>query len=153
MTRWQQLLVPSNTDENVLQGLEDRGIKTVMYDPDTEGARKDAVNALEGIRFQLEDIDEGPSMSELVKENKKLKEANALLKKQFELTSKEEMRQSDIQKQVNKILKQYNSSWNQKTAVNNITKLYEYIRTGQVDMDQLTDVAADIGRTILNKSR
>ena len=145
-------VVPSNTDENVLQGLEDRGIKTVMYDPDTEGARKDAVNALEGIRFQLEDIDEGPSMSELVKENKKLKEANALLKKQFELTSKEEMRQSDIQKQVNKILKQYNSSWNQKTAVNNITKLYEYIRTGQVDMDQLTDVAADIGRTILNKS-
>ena len=145
-------VVPSNIDDNVLQGLEDRGIKTVMYDPDTEGARKDAVNALEGIRFQLEDIDEGPSMSELVKENKKLKEANALLKKQFELTSKEEMRQSDIQKQVNKILKQYNSSWNQKTAVNNITKLYEYIRTGQVDMDQLTDVAADIGRTILNKS-
>lgn len=145
-------VVPSNIDENVLQGLEDRGIRTVMYDPDAEGARKDAVNALEGIRFQLEDIDEGPSMSELVKENKKLKEANALLKKQFELTSKEEMRQSDIQKQVNKILKQYNSSWNQKTAVNNITKLYEYIRTGQVDMDQLTDVAADIGRTILNKS-
>ena len=145
-------VVPSNIDDNVLQGLEDRGIKTVMYDPDTEGARKDAVNALEGIRFQLEDIDEGPSMPELVKENKKLKEANALLKKQFELTSKEEMRQSDIQKQVNKILKQYNSSWNQKTAVNNITKLYEYIRTGQVDMDQLTDVAADIGRTILNKS-
>lgn len=145
-------VVPSNIDDNVLQGLEDRGIKTVMYDPDTEGARKDAVNALEGIRFQLEDIDEGTSMSELVKENKKLKEANALLKKQFELTSKEEMRQSDIQKQVNKILKQYNSSWNQKTAVKNITKLYEYIRTGQVDMDQLTDVAADIGRTILNKS-
>lgn len=145
-------VVPSNIDENVLQGLEDRGIRTVMYDPDAEGARKDAVNALEGIRFQLEDIDEGPSMSELVKENKKLKEANALLKKQFELTGKEEMRQSEIQKQVNKILKQYNSSWNQKTAVNNITKLYEYIRTGQVDMDQLTDVAADIGRTILNKS-
>lgn len=51
-------VVPEGTDESVMTALADRGIKTVSYDPEVEGSRNRAVNSVEGIRFQMEDMDD-----------------------------------------------------------------------------------------------
>ena len=149
-------VVPDGTNEKVMDALADRGIRTVTYDPDVEGARNKAVNSVENIRFQMEDIDEYTNekdVKKLLKENEDLKEANELLKKEFTLTAKEELRQDDIKKVCRKILKEYNSKAKLDPLVSNVTKLFEYVRTGEnVDWDEFNNVATDIGKSILNKA-
>lgn len=84
-------VVPEGTDESVMTALADRGIKTVSYDQEVEGSRNRAVNSVEGIRFQMEDMDDylfydNRYIKGILKENQELKDANALLKKEFTLT-------------------------------------------------------------------
>lgn len=150
-------VVPEGIDESVMAALADRGIKTVSYDPEVEGSRNKAVNSVENIRFQMEDIEDYASESyinQLLRENKDLKEANELLKREFTLTAKEEMRQGDIQKACKKILNEYNSKAKLDTVTRNVTKLFEYIRSGEnVDWKEASSVAADIGRSVLNQSK
>lgn len=107
-----------------------------------------------GLRYQLEDIeDHQEDMRALAKENEELREANALLKKQFELTSKDELRQEDIKKVSRKILRDYHSGLKEETLSRNLTRLYEYIRSADhVDGKELSEVAADIARSVLNQS-
>lgn len=107
-----------------------------------------------GIRYQLEEVeDHQEDTQQLIKENEKLKKANELLKKQFELTSKEELRQGDIKKVSRKILKTYSSQMKEETLSRNLTRLYEYIRSAEhVDGKELSEVASDIGRSILKQS-
>lgn len=107
-----------------------------------------------GIRYQLEEVeDHREETQQLIKENEKLKKANELLKKQFELTSKEELRQGDIKKVSRKILKTYSSQMKEETLSRNLTRLYEYIRSAEhVDGKELSEVASDIGRSILKQS-
>ena len=108
----------------------------------------------EGIRYQLEEVEDyQEDTKQLIKENETLKKVNEYLKKQFELTSKEELRQGDIKKVSRKILKTYNSKMKEETLTRNLTRLYEYIRsTDQIDGKELSEVASDIGRSILNQS-
>lgn len=149
-------IVPDGASENVMDALANRGIRTVTYDPDVEGSRNKAVNSVENIRFQMEDIDEYTNVKDvkkLLKENKDLKEANELLKKEFTLTAKEKLRQDDIKKVCRKILKEYNSTAKLDPLVSNVTRLFEYLRTGEnVDWDEINNVATDIGKSILNKA-
>lgn len=107
-----------------------------------------------GIRFKLEDVDDYQSDTDaLLRENQELREANELLKKQFELTSKEEMRQEDILKISKKVIKDYESSMKPEMLAQNLTRLYEYIRSiDKVDSQELSEVAADIARSVLNKA-
>ena len=107
-----------------------------------------------GIRFKLEDVDDYQSDTDaLLRENQELREANELLKKQFELTSKEEMRQEDILKISKKVIKDYESSMKPEMLAQNLTRLYEYIRSiDKVDSQELSEVAADIARSVLNKT-
>lgn len=122
-------------------------------DQNTKGNEKEAVNFAEGIRFQLEDVDDyQAAITDLIHENDELKEANKYLKKQFELTSKEELRQSDIEKVAGDILNRYGSSYKKQSLTGNLTKLYEYIRSYDVNPEELSGVAADIGRAILKNS-
>lgn len=151
-------VVPEGTDENVMTALADRGIKTVSYDPEVEGSRKRAVNSVEGIRFQMEDMDDylfydNRYIKGILKENQELKDANALLKKEFTLTANEELRQEDIQKACRKILKEYNSTAKLDTVASNVTKLYEFIRSDMGNWGGLTEAATDIGRFIINQSQ
>lgn len=151
-------VVPEGTDESVMTALADRGIKTVSYDPEVEGSRNRAVNSVEGIRFQMEDMDDylfydNRYIKGILKENQELKDANALLKKEFTLTANEELRQEDIQKACRKILKEYNSKAKLDTVASNVTKLYEFIRSDMGNWDGLTEAATDIGRFIIKQSQ
>lgn len=117
--------------------------------------KKQGVNG-DNKRFQLEDVEDyinERDVNSLLKENEELREANELLKKQFELTSKEEIRQSDIHKVSVNILKKYESGMKADKLDRNITRLYEYIRSGdRVAWNEVAAVAADIGREILKQS-
>lgn len=122
-------------------------------DQNTKGNEKEAVNSAEGIRFQLEDVDDyQAAITDLIHENDELKEANEHLKRQFKLTSKEALRQEDVRKVAGDILERYGSKYKKETLVNNLTKIYEYIRSADVDQTELSQVAGDLGRSILKNS-
>lgn len=112
-------------------------------------------NQPEKIRLQLEDADIDPNeVKRLQEQNQVLKEANELLQEQFKLTAREDTRQEDIAKIAKSFLDKYQSSYNDRVLRNNLTKLYEYIRsTGQVDRDGLTEAATGIARGILKQAR
>ena len=152
-------VVPEGTDENVMTALADRGIKTVSYDQEVEGSRNRAVNSVEGIRFQMEDMDDylfydNHYVKHIIKENQELKEANELLKKEFTLTAKDELRQDDIRKACGKVLKEYNSKAKLETVASNVTKLFEYVRSGdRIAWDEASEAATAIGRSILEQAQ
>lgn len=107
------------------------------------------------IRLQLEDADiDSNDVRRLQEQNQTLKEANEFLMEQFKLTSREDTRQEEIAKVAKSFLDKYQSSYNDRVLRNNLTKLYEYIRsTGQVDRDGLTEAATGIARGILRHAR
>ena len=111
----------------------------------------------QSIKYQLEDVDESVTQSRLdaiIYENQMLKEANKLMEKQFELTSKSAVRQEDVGKVARKLLKDYNSTYKQETLHKNLDRLYEYIRSAeQVDGMEVTEVATNIAKSILKKSQ
>ena len=124
----------------------------------SEGKKILNKDSAEGIRFQMEDMDDylfydNRYIKSILKENQELKDANALLKKEFTLTANEELRQEDIQKACRKILKEYNSKAKLDTVASNVTKLYEFIRSDMGNWDGLTEAATDIGRFIINQSQ
>lgn len=152
-------VVPEGIDESVMTALADHGIKTVSYDPEVEGSRNRAVNSVEGIRFQMEDMDDylfydNHYVKNIIKENQELKEANELLKKEFTLTAKDELRQDDIRKACGKVLKEYNSKAKLETVASNVTKLFEYVRSGdRIAWDEASEAATAIGRSILEQAQ
>lgn len=104
-------------------------------------------------RFQLEDVDT-VDVRVLQQEFQTLREANDLLKKQFELTSKSKPRQEEVKKVATKYLRKYNSTYNPETLKRNIGELYEYIRSAeQVDGAEVTELATGIAKSLLKKSR
>ncbi|MGP8313536.1 hypothetical protein ACG0Z4_21995 [Enterocloster aldenensis] len=111
----------------------------------------------QSIKYQLEDVDESVTQSRLdaiIYENQMLKEANKLMEKQFELTSKSAVRQEDVGKVARKLLKDYNSTYKQETLHKNLDRLYEYIRSAeQVDGMEVTEAATNIAKSILKKSQ
>lgn len=109
------------------------------------------------IKYQLEDVDESVTkrrLDAMIYENQMLKEAKTLMEKQFELTSKSEVRQEDVGKVARKLLKDYNSTYKQETLHKNLDRLYEYIRSAeQVDGMEVTEAATSIAKSILKQSR
>ena len=125
----------------------------------SEGKKNLNKDSAEGIRFQMEDMDDylfydNHYVKNILKENQDLKEANELLKKEFTLTAKEELRQDDIQKACQKILNKYNSKAKPETVASNVTKLFEYVRSGkQIAWNEASEVATDIGRAIIEQAQ
>uniref|UniRef100_UPI0035664246 hypothetical protein n=1 Tax=Enterocloster aldenensis TaxID=358742 RepID=UPI0035664246 len=110
-----------------------------------------------GIKYQMENVDETVTQRRLeaiIYENQTLRDANNLLQKQLELTSKNEVRQEDVGKVAKKLLKDYNSTYKQETLHKNLDRLYEYIRSAeQVDGMEVTEAATSIAKSILKQSR
>ena len=118
------------------------------------GKTKD--NQSENIRFQLEDVDDTVTdrrIEALLYENQTLRDANALLEQQFELTPQSAVRQQDVEKVAKGLLKEYNSKYKPDTLVKNLDKLYAYIRSAEhVNSAELTEAATSIAKSILNQS-
>lgn len=138
-----------------IDALQDKGVEVLTYDPEQPGSRRETVNSVADIRFQLEEVeDEGQLIRNLKKENKHLQAANESLKKQLTLTKGDELRQGDIKKVAGKLLKDYSSSYKRETLEHNLTKLYDYIRSAdQVDSSVVKELAAGIAKNVLNLSQ
>lgn len=126
-------VVPNDTDQQILNALEEKGIPVVTYDESQENARKEAVNSLEGIRFQLEDVEQNVETDQetdrILRENQELREANEALKKQLTLTKDYTPRMEDITKTANKLLRDYHSKYPKETLVKNLSSLYNYMHS------------------------
>lgn len=126
-------VVPNDTDQQILNALEEKGIPVVTYDETQENARKEAVNSLEGIRFQLEDVEQNVETDQetdrILRENQELREANEALKKQLTLTKDYTPRMEDITKTANKLLRDYHSKYSKETLVKNLSSLYNYMHS------------------------
>lgn len=126
-------VVPNDTDQQILNALEEKGIPVVTYDESQENARKEAVNSLEGIRFQLEDVEQNVETDQetdrILRENQELREANEALKKQLTLTKDYTPRMEDITKTANKLLRDYHSKYSKETLVKNLSSLYNYMHS------------------------
>lgn len=148
-------VVPDTAEDEVVAALEQKGIPVLLYGDGKEGDRKKKINSLEGIKFQLEEVeDEGQLIRNLQKENKHLREANESLKKQFKLTKGDTLRQDDIKKVAGNLLKDYGSKYKRETLERNLTKLYDYIRSADnVDPDVVNELANGIAKSILNNAQ
>ena len=63
------VVVPDKTPESLIEKVKERGLKVVQYSPNVEDSRKNKVNAIEGVRFQLQDVDsEGNNLTDQQKE-------------------------------------------------------------------------------------
>lgn len=136
--------------------VKSRGLSYIVMNPSqVKNVDNKAPTKSKDIRYQLEDVDLiDRKVQALQYENENLKEANELLKKQFELTGKSIPRQEDVKKVANKYLKQYNSDYSPEVLSRNVGRLYEYIRSAeQVDGAEVTELATGIARSLLKKSK
>lgn len=107
----------------------------------------------DGVRFQLEDVDQ-EQYDSLTAEYKELQEANEELKRQLTLTKDYAPRIEDIKKTARELLKTYNSGYSQKSLENNLSKLYTYMHsTGGSDMEETDRAALAIARSIVKNAR
>lgn len=148
---------PSSTRSTLGQG---DSVSTTVQDGGAIVKKKFQLkDPVEGIRFQMEDMDDylfydNHYVKHIIKENQELKEANELLKKEFTLTAKDELRQDDIRKACGKVLKEYNSKAKLETVASNVTKLFEYVRSGdRIAWDEASEAATAIGRSILEQAQ
>lgn len=148
---------PSSTRSTLGQG---DSVSTTVQDRGAIVKKKFQLkDPVEGIRFQMEDMDDylfydNHYVKNIIKENQELKEANELLKKEFTLTAKDELRQDDIQKACRKVLREYNSKAKLETVASNVTKLFEYVRSGdRIAWDEASEAATAIGRFILEQAQ
>ncbi|SCH33768.1 Uncharacterised protein [uncultured Clostridium sp.] len=154
-------VVPNDTDQQILNALEEKGIPVVTYDETQENARKEAVNSLEGIRFQLEDVEQNVETDQetdrILRENQELREANEALKKQLTLTKDYTPRMEDITKTANKLLRDYHSKYSKEILVKNLSSLYNYMHSyeeggyGQ-SMGEINRAAQAIARSIVQNA-
>lgn len=107
------------------------------------------------VRFQIEDVDAfNFQANALQNENRNLKSANELLKKQLMYASKGKMRQEDIEKIARTILKKYSSTYDKDKMFKVINQLYEYIRSiDKIDGDRVIELATGIAKGVLEQSR
>lgn len=120
----------------------------------TAESGKNAMNSMEGVKFQLDGVDSNRDVDLLIKENEELKAANEYLGKQLTLTKDYEPRMEDIRKVAGKILKKYNSKYSKDTLEKNLSRLYNYIRNSEnVDGEEVTRAATALGRSIIEKAQ
>lgn len=147
-------IVPKDSSIELLDALDSKGIQIVQYDPNDQDGRKRAVNSLEGIRFQLENVDENTDTDFLIAENKELKKANEYLEQQLNSTKDYAPGLEDIGRIADKLRKDYNSTYSKKNLEENLNRLYNYIRNSEhVDGSEVTYAATAIGRSVLEQAQ
>jgi hypothetical protein len=103
-------------------------------------------------KYSFSDISE-KDYGKLVRENKRLSEANKLLKEQFELTKGLKLSREDVRKTGREILKKYSSKYDINTFTDNFMRLIEYIGDGvNVDTNEVMAVTTAMARNILEQS-
>ena len=148
------VILPTDASDNLKARLNQKGVNTILYDPNLPDARKKAISELKDVRFQIDDSDMDIDYDEVVRENGELRKINEELKNQLVLTKDYTPRKEDIRKYAKKLLSEYNSTYSQEKLESNLSQFYEYIQKAErMDAQELANVATQIGRAILEKSQ
>lgn len=122
-------------------------------EPDTSESNEVDSAPGDSIRFQLEDVDQ-EQYDSLTAENKELREANEELKRQLTLTKDFVPRTRDIEKIAREILRTYHSGYSQESLENNLSKLYNYMKsTAGANMTEVDEAAQAIARSVVRNAR
>ncbi len=148
-------VMPEDTDQSLLNLLEERGVRVVFYDPDEKNGRKKAINSLSDVRFQMEDTEQDVSAESIMSGDEDLQEANRILEEQINETRKFVTPQErDIARIAEGLLNEYKSTYPQDRLERNLTKLYAYIKGAEkVNMYDVTETATSLGKTILRRAQ
>lgn len=148
------VILPTDASDNLKARLNQKGVNTILYDPNLPDARKKAISELKDVRFQIDDSDMDIDYDEVVRENGELRKINKELKNQLVLTKDYTPRKEDIRKYAKSLLREYNSTYSQEKLESNLSRFYEYIQKAErMDAQELANVATQIGRAILEKSQ
>lgn len=129
------------------------GISEGDLEPDTSESNEVDSAPGDSVRLQLEDVDQ-EQYDSLTAENKELREANEELKRQLTLTKDFVPRTRDIEKTAREILRTYHSGYSQKSLENNLSKLYNYMKsTAGANMTEVDEAAQAIARSVVRNAR
>lgn len=147
------VILPTDASDNLKARLNQKGVNTILYDPNLPDARKQAISDLKDVRFQLDDFETDVNYDDVIRENSELKKINEDLKNQLILTKDYVPRKEDIHKFANKILKEYNSAYPQEKLESSLSRFYDYINNAnRMDAEEVSKIASQIGRAVLEKS-
>ena len=129
------------------------GISEGDLEPDTSESNEVDSASGDSVRLQLEDVDQ-EQYDSLTAENKELREANEELKRQLTLTKDFVPRTRDIEKTAREILHTYHSGYSQESLENNLSKLYNYMKsTAGANMTEVDEAAQAIARSVVRNAR
>ena len=89
--------------------------------------------------------------SDLIRENAQLKEMVEKLQQEFEITGGTKPNPATIKRVANKVLRQYNSSYDVNELVNDITSIYSYLRSENADGEVALKKMSEVAQAILDK--
>jgi hypothetical protein len=139
--------IPADASEELKKELKEKNIPFETYDEYNGRSRVDAVNSFDGIHFSIDVAD----TKDLIRENTQLKEMVKKLQQEFEITGGTKPNPATIKRVANKVLRQYNSSYDVDELVNDITSIYSYLRSENADGEVALKKMSEVAQAILDK--
>ena len=151
-------VIPDDTSANARAALAQAGVKTIEYKSGDEQSRTDAVNSVEGARFQLKSATElEREVRELKKErralenrNKALTERVAKWRGELRRTETPSVRPDDVKKLGRRFLDEYGSSTDYRAIESDMTALGKALMADDVSMDTLRPHARAAAEKIID---
>lgn len=150
-------VIPDDTSANARAALAQAGVKTIEYKSGDEQSRTDAVNSVEGARFQLKSARElEQEVRELKKERTALLSRNKTLEARVEKWRKETRRSSptvradDVKKLAGNLIREYGSSVDYRDIERDMTALGKALMADDVSMDTLRPHARAAAEKIID---
>ena len=151
-------VIPDDTSAGARAALAQAGVKTIEYKSGDEQSRTDAVNSVEGARFQLKSATElEKEVRELKKERRALENRNRVLTErvakwrgELRRTETPSVRPGDVKKLGQRFLSDYGSSTDYRAIEGDMTALGKALMADDVSMDTLRPHARAAAEKIID---
>lgn len=151
-------VIPDDTSAGARAALAQAGVKTIEYKSGDEQSRTDAVNSVEGARFQLKSATElEKEVRELKKERRALENRNRVLTErvakwrgELRRTETPSVRPGDVKKLGRQFLSDYGSSTDYRAIEGDMTALGKALMADDVSMDTLRPHARAAAEKIID---
>ena len=151
-------VIPDDTSAGARAALAQAGVKTIEYKSGDEQSRTDAVNSVEGARFQLKSATElEQEVRELKKERRALENRNKVLtervakwRRELRRTETSSVRASDVKKLGRQFISDYGSSTDYRDIEADMTALGKALMADDVSMETLRPHARAAAEKIID---
>lgn len=145
-------LVPQDTSEEVLDALEKRGIPIQFYDAEIEGDRKQKLQSLDGIRFQL-DLEDEMLPGRYEEQTEALRRENAYLTNLLFATRGKQTDETGIRNVAKKLVDDTGSKMSKTVLKEQLAKFYSYIKTAEhLDYQDIMNGARAIANQLIEEA-